>query len=178
MKDRILFFVLGAVLATAAYFAGDMDKAGAQEETMVIDRDLLIRGELIIEGGVLINGELVVAGTSTLNKSLIVDRDIYINGILNVAGGAIHVSQNPNIKKSLEELESTISMTTTEDGATIRLVNGPSTDPLGQGESSLTLSASDNSGSSKDASIRFMGNNRRLRWSINSNDKQHRDLFK
>lgn len=51
MKDRIVFFVLGAVLATVAYFAGDMDKAGAQEDVKVFDGDVIINGLLSVNSG-------------------------------------------------------------------------------------------------------------------------------
>lgn len=51
MKDRIVFFLLGAVLATVAYFAGDMDTADAQSGTKVFDSDVVVKGKLIISGG-------------------------------------------------------------------------------------------------------------------------------
>ena len=53
MRDRIVFFILGAVLATVAYFAGDMDKAGAQGDLEFIDKNVLISGDLIVAGGLI-----------------------------------------------------------------------------------------------------------------------------
>ena len=53
MRDRIVFFILGAVLATVAYFAGDMDKAGAQDGLKILNGDVLINGQLIVAGGMI-----------------------------------------------------------------------------------------------------------------------------
>ena len=51
MRDRIVFFILGAVLATVAYFVGDMNKAGAQDGETTFDGNVLINGTLIVAGG-------------------------------------------------------------------------------------------------------------------------------
>ena len=51
MKDRIVFFVLGVVLATVAYFVGDMDKADAQSGTKVFEGNVLIKGQLTVNSG-------------------------------------------------------------------------------------------------------------------------------
>ncbi len=51
MRDRIVFFILGAVLATVAYFAGDMNKAGAQDDEKVFAGDVIINGSLFVDGG-------------------------------------------------------------------------------------------------------------------------------
>lgn len=54
MKDRIVFFVLGAVLATIAYFAGDMNQATGQSGIRVIDENVSIKGNLHVKGFILI----------------------------------------------------------------------------------------------------------------------------
>ena len=52
MRDKIVFFILGAVLATLAYFAGDMNNAKAEDRT--IDGDLIVKGQLTISSGTLL----------------------------------------------------------------------------------------------------------------------------
>ncbi len=51
MKDRIVFFVLGAVVATVAYFAGDMDRADAQGRDRFFGGDVFIKGRLTVSSG-------------------------------------------------------------------------------------------------------------------------------
>lgn len=53
MRDRVVFFLLGATVATIAYFVGDMKKVDAQNNTRVFD-NVHIKGELLITGGGLI----------------------------------------------------------------------------------------------------------------------------
>ena len=51
MKERIVFFVLGAVLATLAYFVGDINNIYAQNDTAVFDGDVVVNGSLYVKGG-------------------------------------------------------------------------------------------------------------------------------
>ena len=53
MKDKVVFFILGALLATIAYFAGDMNKAGARGHFQEFE-DVLVKGDLIVSGGRLV----------------------------------------------------------------------------------------------------------------------------
>ena len=51
MREKIVFFILGAVLATLAYFAGDMNDISALEEPAVLDKltvDTLVAKKIII----------------------------------------------------------------------------------------------------------------------------------
>ena len=53
MRDKVVFFILGALLATIAYFAGDMNKAGARDHLQEFE-DVLVKGDLIVSGGRLV----------------------------------------------------------------------------------------------------------------------------
>ena len=65
MKDRIVFFVLGAVLATIAYSAGDMNQATGQSGTKEFDGDVSIKGHLHVEG-VIVVGDISKSPTNTI----------------------------------------------------------------------------------------------------------------
>jgi len=54
MRDRVVFFILGAVLATVAYFVGDMNPISAQSDTKFFDGNVVIDGSLHVKGGKLI----------------------------------------------------------------------------------------------------------------------------
>ena len=58
MRDRIIFFVLGALLATFAYFAGNVDIGAADDELVV--RRLTVSDQLILLGDAVIDGRLLV----------------------------------------------------------------------------------------------------------------------
>ena len=58
MRDRIIFFVLGALLATIAYFAGNVDIGTADDELVV--RRLTVSDHLILLGDAAIDGHLLV----------------------------------------------------------------------------------------------------------------------
>ena len=73
MKDRIIFFVLGAILATIAYFVGDMSKVSAQNGRAVFD-ELVVRDKLTVYGrttvleGLAVNGSIFVTHQLPENK--------------------------------------------------------------------------------------------------------------
>ena len=54
MKERIVFFILGALVATVAYFAGDISSLSAREDVKFYDRltvgTLVARTIMISEG--------------------------------------------------------------------------------------------------------------------------------
>ena len=52
MREKIVFFILGALLATLAYLAGNMNNAKAEDRT--IDGDLIVKGQLTVSGGTLL----------------------------------------------------------------------------------------------------------------------------
>ena len=58
MRDRIVFFILGALLATLAYFAGDMNNAKAKDE--VVTEDLNVLGDLHLAGRLMVGGGEIV----------------------------------------------------------------------------------------------------------------------
>lgn len=49
MKDKIVFFVLGAVLATVAYFVGDMDNLSADSEIGSMEFDTVVVENLYVK---------------------------------------------------------------------------------------------------------------------------------
>ena len=53
MRDKVVFFILGALLATIAYFAEDMNKAGARDYFQEFE-DVVVKGDLIVSGGRLV----------------------------------------------------------------------------------------------------------------------------
>ena len=58
MKDKVVFFILGTVLATFAYVAGNVSQVKAKDE-MTVDR-LIVKEKLILEGDAKIHGTLDV----------------------------------------------------------------------------------------------------------------------
>ncbi len=75
MKSKITFFVLGAILATIAYFLGDMNDISAQNDTAVFDTvivegDLFVRKSARIKGIMLAEDGLVVRGFLTVEHKL------------------------------------------------------------------------------------------------------------
>ena len=62
MRDRVVFFLLVAIVATVAYFVGDMEKVDAQDNSRIFD-NVVIKGELVITGG-----KLVVEDNENLNN--------------------------------------------------------------------------------------------------------------
>lgn len=61
MRDKIVFFILGVVVATLVYFFHDMNNATAQEKTIV--EDLLVTGTLWVKSG----NAIVTNGLDTSN---------------------------------------------------------------------------------------------------------------
>lgn len=53
-KDRILFFVIGALLATIAYIAGDADNSVNADSPTIFDENVWIKGTLLVSGGSII----------------------------------------------------------------------------------------------------------------------------
>ena len=53
MRDRVVFFLLVAIVATVAYFVSDMEKADAQKDLEIFD-NVVIKGGLLITGGKLV----------------------------------------------------------------------------------------------------------------------------
>ena len=58
MKDRIVFFILGAVLATLAYYAGSENNVDADGELVV--KQLTVTDSLILLGDAAVDGRLLV----------------------------------------------------------------------------------------------------------------------
>ena len=89
MKDRIVFFILGAVLATLAYFAGDMNTADSQVVNGVHKGDLTIDGELNISGTVTVGGgrlTVMYLDDDYIDSLIRNQKPVIINGIhLNVS---------------------------------------------------------------------------------------------
>ena len=52
MRNKIVFFILGAILATIAYHIGDMEKVDADSPTVF--QDVWIKGDLVVSGGAII----------------------------------------------------------------------------------------------------------------------------
>lgn len=116
MKGRIVFFVLGAALATIAYFAGDMNKAGAQD------------------------------GTSIFRGTKVFQDDVVINGTLTVAGGTLSVSKNPFLSKKASDLESVITINANDEGGYIFIFNGPRDDNTREFPSRIIIRAETSDG--------------------------------
>ena len=140
MKDRIVFFVLGAVLATVAFFVGDMDKATAQDSTRIIEEDVIIKGKLT------------------------------------VAGGELLIKYNPTLVKKDHELDSSISILTTDRAASIMLQNGPINRRTRKHKSSLTIIALDMDNGEGRSVIELAGKYEKDKVSIWSNRRMNRPV--
>lgn len=78
MREKIVFFILGAVLATIAYFVGNVNTVTANDELVV--RRLTVSDRLILLGDAAIDGRLVVKGRievgfETNKPGIIMDAD-------------------------------------------------------------------------------------------------------
>lgn len=62
MRDKIVFFIFGALLATLAYLAGNMNNAKAQDRT--IDGDIIIDGKLTVTGILSVSSGQVFIGNT------------------------------------------------------------------------------------------------------------------
>lgn len=51
MKDRVVFFILGTIVAILAYFVGDLENTTATNDLQVFDSDVLINGTLTVASG-------------------------------------------------------------------------------------------------------------------------------
>ena len=58
MRDKIVFFILGALISTLTYFAGDMNNVKAKDEVVI--------GNLDITGNLTLAGSLKVGGGTIL----------------------------------------------------------------------------------------------------------------
>ena len=67
MRDKIVFFVLGAVVATIAYFIGDLETLTAEDEFLEID--FLRVNRLHVKESIVVKESIAVGGTG---KSVIV----------------------------------------------------------------------------------------------------------
>lgn len=68
MKDKVVFFILGAVLATFAYIAGNVSHVKAKDETTV--DNLIVNDKLILRGDATIHGTLKVIKTVAVGDDL------------------------------------------------------------------------------------------------------------
>ena len=122
MKDKVLFFLLDAVVATVGYFVGDMETDTVEEVNYVDEVSKVKRfGE---EGG-----EVFFEG------------DVIIKGTLHVTGGQISVSNKPVFREN----ERFIAISTREEGSHILLADTPYKESLGY-SSTLMLSATKTKG--------------------------------
>lgn len=76
-RDRIIFFVLGCLLSTIAYIAGDIDNINAQDtqDKKIFDQDVIIRGRLLVMGSAYIFNEETRASTHLEGGELIILSD-------------------------------------------------------------------------------------------------------
>lgn len=106
MKDKIVFFILGALLATIAYLAGDLGTLTAHDETLELQS---LRCKSLFVDDILIVGEKEDGATITLmtldgthktawikldGKSTVLQLNAQINAGINVdadGAAAIHV---------------------------------------------------------------------------------------
>lgn len=81
MKDRITFFVLGSLLATIAYFAGDMSRISAGDEVIIEGAiDQLEVRELIVTDALMVKNkqspEGVVIGSYNNQTAILLSSDL------------------------------------------------------------------------------------------------------
>ena len=89
MKDKVVFFILGALLATIAYFAGDLETLTAQDKITELDhlrvnhlqvKDAIMVGD-IGKKFILISADNEFAGISLHGAEVSETRDNFINNI-------------------------------------------------------------------------------------------------
>lgn len=74
MRDKIVFFILGALLATLAYFAGDMNNAKAKDEVVIGDLD--ITGNLTLAGSLKVGGGTIfLTNTDDISQRVTITAD-------------------------------------------------------------------------------------------------------
>ena len=87
MRDKIVFFIFGVVVATLAYFVHDMNSATAQEKTIV--EDLIVTGTLLVKSGnVIVTNGLDVSNAIKLEVDDTGARMGLINGLTEEASNA------------------------------------------------------------------------------------------
>ncbi|MDE0423515.1 MAG: hypothetical protein OXN25_01465 [Candidatus Poribacteria bacterium] len=67
MKERIVFFILGALVATCAYFAGDRSDLAARDDVLEVEtistRKIYVK-DMIVVGGVEVAGRVHITVTT------------------------------------------------------------------------------------------------------------------
>ncbi len=68
MKDRIIFFLLGGLLATISYLAGDINNINAQHDQNrnIFEKDVLIKGNLLVKGITYISNETTMVNAKNI----------------------------------------------------------------------------------------------------------------
>ncbi len=149
-KDRILFLVIGALLATVAYIAGNTVNSVDADSPTVFEDDVWIKGKLLVS-----SGSIVIKEPSN-TKSYI---DLHVgqgSPIIRLMNGT---GQDPSNKKSYIDLH-------VKEGASImRLVNGKINNSRTAAASELTLVAHDGV-KFPSSSILLSGKNGKDEWSM------------
>lgn len=77
MKERIVFFVLGAILTTFGYFVGDMNNISAQGEYIkVFDDHVKVKGNLYVDGALIVRDKAFMENSLAVKNSIRLSREI------------------------------------------------------------------------------------------------------
>ena len=115
MKDRILFFILGAVLATAAYFIGDMNLTETEDPNKVFEGDVEVRGKLLVTGGSLSVVNLDRTLNEPRNEAVIFAGEeitalMLMSNIRNAAGGTLIIGDEMTTSSTITLIASVSDM--------------------------------------------------------------------
>ena len=100
-KDRIIFFVMGALLATIAYIVGAIDSTNAEDDKKVFSQDVLIKGSLLVTDADTTRGILLRADDKDSSITVCSDFSDLKNSLQIIIatsedGGAIGIQRKTN----------------------------------------------------------------------------------
>ena len=152
MRDKIVFFVLGAVLATIAYTIGDLETLTAETENKVVELDHLYVNRITVKEGIMIGdvGTRPILITSTNESAEII-----------LSGGKV---SNDAIRRI--DYRPTISLVANNDIASVTTVSHSSERP----EASSTLCVINKKGTKFESALMLQDSNGKKVTLSNSTD--------
>ena len=105
MRDKVVFFILGAVLATCAYFLGNMNLT-AEDEVDVTRFEDILAGTITVDN-IVVKDTIVSKGTCQVYDTLLVGRKDRDGGIVlftDETGKAVIGVHSPNLPNPVSDM--------------------------------------------------------------------------